>query len=161
VVSCSGAFGNQGCNGGWPVNAYKYIQANPLCTSAQYPYTSGTTTSTGTCNKNIVSQCTNGGSLTSYNIVPANNCGALEAAVATQPISVCVDASTWSYYKTGVFSNCGTQLDHCVLAVGYNEGNYWIIQNSWGTSWGQSGFIWLKWGNTCGVCQQAQYATAK
>jgi len=137
VTSCSAAYGNYGCNGGWPVNAYKYIQKSPLCTNSQYPYTSGTTQLTGNCNASLVSGCTNGGSLTTYATVPTNNCGALEAAVAAQPVSVCVDASTWSSYSSGIFSNCGTQLDHCVLAVGYVEGQYWLVQNSWATSWGQ------------------------
>jgi len=161
VTSCSSAQGNYGCNGGWPVNAYKYIMAHPLCTNAQYPYTSGTTQLTGTCNNNLVAGCTTGGGISTYATVPTNNCGALEAAVAAQPVSVCVDASTWSSYSSGIFSNCGTQLDHCVMAVGYVEGQYWLVQNSWATSWGQKGFIQLKWGNTCGVCQQAQYPTAK
>jgi C1A family cysteine protease len=162
VVSCSSAYGNQGCNGGWPVNAYKYIQANPLCTYAQYPYTSGTTELTGACNSNNQANCkTTGGTLSTYAVIPTGNCGALQAAVAAQPVSVCVDASTWSYYQSGIFSNCGTQLDHCVLAVGYVQGSYWYVQNSWATTWGEQGFIQLAWGNTCGVCQQAQYPTAK
>jgi len=79
--------------------------------------------------------------------------------VAQQPTSVCVDASTWQNYQSGIFSNCGTQIDHCVLAVGYVEGSYWYIQNQWTTSWGEKGFIQLAWGNTCAVCQQAQIPT--
>ncbi len=97
----------------WPVNAYKYIEANPLCTSSAYPYTSGTTQLTGTCNPSVTAGCkANGGTLTTYAVIPSGNCGALNAAVATQPISVCVDASTWSYYKSGIYpaTACGTQL---------------------------------------------------
>lgn len=99
VVSCSASFGVYGCNGGWPVNAYQYMMANPLCTNTQYPYTSGTTQQTGTCNTNLASSCgATGGAPANYTVIPTNNCDALEAAVATQPISVCVDASNWSYY---------------------------------------------------------------
>jgi len=80
-------------------------------------------------------------------------------SVAITPVSVCVDAANWQNYKSGVFSNCGTSLDHCVLAVGYVQNSYWIVQNSWTTSWGEKGLINLKWGNTCGVCKEAQYPT--
>jgi C1A family cysteine protease len=79
------------------------------------------------------------------------------AAMNLQPISVAVDASTWSYYKSGIFSLCGKSLDHGVLAVGYVQGQYWLIKNSWGVSWGQNGYIQLKWGNTCGLCSEPSY----
>merc|ERR1711991_857166 len=63
------------------------------------------------------------------------------------PISICVDASSWSSYTGGIMSQCGTQIDHCVQAVGYNtEGAtpYWIVRNGWATSWGIEGYIYLK-----------------
>jgi C1A family cysteine protease len=157
VVSCSGSYGEYGCNGGNVVPAYKYVQAHPLATNAQYPYVSGNSKATGTCDKTKESQGTY--KITGYKTIPSNNCDALQNALATTPIAVCVDASTWQNYKSGVFSNCGTSLDHCVLAVGYVQGSYWNVQNSWTTGWGMGGFIQLKWGNTCGVCKEAQYPT--
>ena len=63
-------------------------------------------------------------------------------------------ASRWSSYKSGVFSNCGTSLNHGVTAVGFND-EYWIIKNSWGPSWGEKGYMKLKMGNTCGVCDMS------
>ena len=51
------------------------------------------------------------------------------------PVSVCVDATNWSFYSTGVFDNCGERLNHAVLLVGYVDdlkGKYWIVKNSWG-----------------------------
>lgn len=62
-----------------------------------------------------------------------------------------VDAGGWSTYKTGVFNNCKTNINHAVLLVGIVGGN-WKIKNSWGTSWGESGFMRLASGNTCGIC---------
>lgn len=162
VVSCTLLYGELGCNGGNVVPAYKYVMAHPLTTNALYPYVSGNTQKTGACN----TQLANAGTwkITGYKTVPSGACSTLQASIATTPTSVCVDASTWQNYQSGIFTNCGTQLDHCVLATGYNDtGNaatsYWEIQNSWTTAWGQSGFIQLGWGNTCGVCQQAQIPT--
>ena len=68
------------------------------------------------------------------------------------PSSVCVDASNWSLYRSGVFNNCGTSvLNHAVLAVGYEDNGNWIVKNSWGSSWGEQGFIRLAPGGTCGI----------
>jgi len=50
VVSCSVLYGNLGCQGGNVVPAYKYVQAHPLTTNEQYPYTSGSSSLTGLCN---------------------------------------------------------------------------------------------------------------
>ncbi|NAV55476.1 hypothetical protein FGF86_23385 [Salmonella sp. zj-f77] len=69
-----------------------------------------------------------------------------------------VDASKWSYYTGGVFSNCATQLNHGVLLVGIVNGN-WLVKNSWGASWGENGYITLKAGNTCGLANAASYPT--
>jgi len=55
---------------------------------------------------------------------------------------------------------CGDQLDHGVLAVGYDGSQNWFVKNSWGTSWGIKGYITLESGNTCGICNTASYPTA-
>ena len=47
-------------------------------------------------------------------------------------------------------------INHAVVLMGYEEdGDYWILKNSWGTGWGESGYIRLASGNTCGLCQYA------
>jgi len=55
--------------------------------------------------------------------------------------------------------DCGKTMDHGVLVIGYVEGSYWIVKNSWGISWGESGTIRLAWGDTCGICDNASYPT--
>ena len=50
-------------------------------------------------------------------------------------IGVSVDASNWSRYSSGVFTNCLDHLNHDVILVGLIEGN-WMVKNSWGTTWG-------------------------
>ena len=75
-----------------------------------------------------------------------------ESLATNGPVSICIDASNWSAYKSGVFSNCGTTtLNHAVTAVGYNADGTWIVRNSWGTTWGEQGFIRLAAGGTCGL----------
>jgi hypothetical protein len=96
------------------------------------------------------------GSVTGAQSVSASTY-ALKAALAEMPVSVCVDAEEWQHYTGGIFSNCGTSLDHAVLAVGYDTSAF-KIKNSWGTYWGESGYIRLAMGDTCGVLENAVVA---
>ncbi|NDW60087.1 hypothetical protein G0P98_26810 [Yangia sp. PrR004] len=82
----------------------------------------------------------------------------MKAAIKVYPVSVAVDATNWSSYKSGTFSNCAKSLNHAVLAVGYDASGNWIVKNSWGTTWGVKGFITLASGDTCGVTQYANKA---
>jgi hypothetical protein len=91
--------------------------------------------------------------------VPAT-CDALLNALSGRPISVAVDATNWSPYKSGIFSNCETTLNHGVLLTGVSD-NYWVIKNSWDTTWGEKGYMRLAKGNTCGICAQAAYPVNK
>jgi len=99
---------------------------------------------TGTCLKQ-------GGTFRINAVSDATGCTATQNALAGRPIAVGVDAGGWSHYASGVFNNCGTNLNHAVLLVGVVNGA-WKIKNSWGTAWGEKGFIRLAAGNTCGIC---------
>merc|ERR550537_1182851 len=164
LVDCAGSFGNQGCNGGLMDNGFQYIEKNGITTESSYPYT-GTD---GTCNSFTAAVQISG-----FTDVPSKSLSGLETAVSGQPTSVAVDAagSGWQLYSGGVYSGglfgCGQQLDHGVLAVGYdNDGGYWKIKNSWGTTWGEQGYIRLKktsdatGAGTCGLALQASYPQA-
>ena len=82
------------------------------------------------------------------------------------PVAVAVDATTWQLYTGGVFANCTySQLDHTAVAVGYDDTHnppYWLIKNSWGTSWGENGYIRIaKGSNQCGVKELATTVQVK
>ncbi|GAB2298764.1 hypothetical protein Dimus_032841 [Dionaea muscipula] len=170
IVDCDTNGNDNGCNGGTPDGAFQYVVNNQgIDTESDYPYTAGGG-SPGTCSASSYQPAA---SITGYQDVPANNEQALQQAAATQPISVAIDASDPSFqsYSSGIYSGpCNTNLDHAVTVVGYgtdpDSGNsYWIVKNSWGTSWGQEGYIWMQMGlnapyGVCGIAMQASYPTA-
>jgi len=82
----------------------------------------------------------------------------LYMAVAEGPATVAVDASNWARYASGLFDNCDTYFNHVVLVTGLGpEKSYWKVKNSWGTAWGEQGYIRLRITKdddyTCGVCK--------
>jgi len=149
LVDCSGSVGNQGCNGGWPNKAIGWQASHGACAESSYPYTGRD----GACK-----QCS------SVTKPSGAGTGSGEATLAGQlsslPVSVCVDASGgFQSYHSGVFSGpCGTSINHAILAVGYTA-QYWIVKNSWGTSWGSSGYIFMARGkNLCGIGSNLAWA---
>merc|ERR1712066_1007962 len=150
-----------GCNGGNTETAYDYVASNGIETESSYPYRSGNSGRTGTCKysspKTVVS-------IKSYSTVSSKKKseGKMLTQIAKSPISVCVDAEKWQTYSRGVLGkSCGSQLDHCVQAVGYNAAqNYWIVRNSWNTDWGVDGYIYVKEGiDACGIAKDATIVT--
>ncbi len=141
MVDCATgiAYGSHGCNGGIMEGAFKFVIANGQCSLASYPYTA----KDGTCQK-----CTAVAKITSCSDVKPNDQISLKAAVAQQPVAVAIEADTryFQSYSSGILTStsCGTTLDHGVLVVGYGEENgqkYWLVKNSWGTSWGDKGYV--------------------
>ena len=87
-------------------------------------------------------------------------CQSLLKALEGRPLAVGVEASSWQLYDEGVYSssNCGLMLDHAVVLMGANlNKSYWTVKNSWGSNWGEDGYIRLAMGNTCGVCLYSTY----
>jgi C1A family cysteine protease len=87
------------------------------------------------------------------------------AAINLGPVSVAIQASSqaFQFYSSGILddASCGKRLDHGVTLVGYGtEGDkdFWIVRNSWGGSWGESGYIRMIRGkNQCGIAAMASY----
>ena len=85
----------------------------------------------------------------------------MKAALTLQPLSVSIEADkrVFQTYTSGVLDSteCGTQLDHAVLAVGYGNDadsglDYWLVKNSWNTTWGDQGYIKLAIVDGNGIC---------
>jgi cathepsin L len=161
LVDCAGSYGNYGCNGGLMDNAFQYVEKNPLETESSYPYTARDGTCSYDSSKGV-------GKVAGYQDVTPNSAAQLKAALGKGPVSVAIEADTYVFqmYTGGVItsSSCGTQLDHGVLAVGYGSENgqeYFLVKNSWGASWGASGYVKIgaSDSNICGILSAASYPT--
>jgi cathepsin L len=164
LVDCSThKYNNNGCRGGWPARAMKYIKDNNgIDTEESYPYTAHQNPECKYDAANI------GATLTGSVELPQGNEARLQEAVATiGPISVAIDANHMSFqlYKQGVYvePRCSLRLDHAVLVTGYGTdakgGDYWIVKNSWNTVWGDKGYIKMARNkkNQCGIAEAGAY----
>jgi len=163
LMDCSYTHGNLACEGGLMTSAFDYIIKNKgIDTEESYPYTAQTHL---TCHYSVAQI---GATISSYKVVAAGSESALQAAVSVTPVSIAIDASHNSFqlYKSGTYyepSCSASNLDHGVLVVGYGSSNttddYWIVKNSWGTSWGLTGYIQMarNRNNNCGIATEASY----
>merc|ERR1719431_153378 len=162
LVDCSFPEGNLGCEGGFGSEAYRYINKNGgVDTEASYPYLAVN----GKCMYNASNV---GAMVTGCTQIESMSESKLKTAVASVgPIAVSIDAGHPSFqlYEEGVYyePDCSqTILDHGVLAVGYGTDSdgkdYWLVKNSWGTSWGNlGGYIKMSRNrnNNCGISTDA------
>ncbi|KAF8075613.1 hypothetical protein N665_1076s0006 [Sinapis alba] len=165
LIDCDGA-PNEGCKGGTMEEAFTYIAQNGGISSEDaYPYQE----KDGTC----MSQAEPAMQIRGFQYVPRNNERALLEAVSIQPVSVCISAvaDSFIHYSSGVYNapDCGIAVTHAVTIVGYGtspEGvKYWLAKNSWGSSWGENGYIRLRrdveWPQgMCGLAQYGSYPVA-
>ena len=157
LVDCAGLrYGNMGCNGGLQDNAYKYYEAGyDAMLESAYPYVA----KKGSCQYDA----TNATNVTvsAYTHVAVDDYQQMKAAMNIAPLAVAIEADqrVFQTYKSGVLDSdkCGTTLDHAVLAVGYGTDSasgldYWLVKNSWNTTWGDNGYIKLAMNSGAGIC---------
>jgi len=173
IISCDPNDGK--CNGGDLPTAFDYVESDGgIDTDSNYPDTSHRFGIGGSCKSHAhnvkvtdyayaVPPC-EGGSCSSQ-----DEDGLKAALYKNGPLSVCVNANDWNSYNGGVYpSGCSgayNTLDHCVQLVGYDttaSTPYWIVKNSWGSSWAEAGHVWLPMGeNSCGIADEAMFVTAE
>uniref|UniRef100_A0A668VIU0 Peptidase C1A papain C-terminal domain-containing protein n=1 Tax=Oreochromis aureus TaxID=47969 RepID=A0A668VIU0_OREAU len=168
LMDCSKSFGTYGCSGAWMANAYDYVVSNGLESSNTYPYTSVVGLCCLILHHTKVNNSADMLRLTFISLNRTLNEQAMADALATiGPITVAIDAdhASFLFYSSGIYDepNCNpNNLNHAVLLVGYGsqEGqDYWIIKNSWGTGWGEGGYMRIvrNGQNACGLASYALY----
>jgi C1A family cysteine protease len=147
---------NGGCNGGWPWTAFNDIATNAIGgvpDAASYPYRAVTQTCKGNGAGTTIVK------ISGYNCIgldQTNNEDEMADALYTDgPLSIALNADYFNSYTGGIMNPvyCPTAyLDHAVLLVGYGTENgqdYWIVKNSWGAAWGESGYCRMARGKGC------------
>ncbi|CAH0545767.1 unnamed protein product [Brassicogethes aeneus] len=161
LIDCSKKYHNSGCNGGLMENAFKYIKDHGIMSEESYPYFGFD----GVC---MFDDFRIAATISGYVAIQEGNENDLKAAVGTiGPISACLYATEdFQLYELGIFNDehCPSYtLNHGVLVVGYGSENgldFWIVKNSWGSSWGEHGYIRMVRGkNLCGIATEASYPT--
>lgn len=169
ITDESGTWGAYGCDGAWP-NAYidwlMGKQYNQM--ESSYPYTSGSSGDVGSCKATSDGVYDNAWVTGMYNVWFCEE-NDMENLVMINPVSTSLQATAnWGGYSHGVLddpaccdaatdSNCVYTLNHAILVIGYGHDSasgldYWLIKNSWGSRWGDSGYMKLKKGTGhCGV----------
>jgi C1A family cysteine protease len=148
IIDCSA---NAGCvDGTVPLSLQYIINHDGIATEATYPYTAVQ----GSC-KSVLEVIVD---VNNYIQVPAKNEIALAEQVMQQPVSAQISIGPWfqSYSGGEISPDCSHDTDYQnVLIVGYTS-TYWIIKNSYGTSWGSQGYLYLTRGtNACGIANAA------
>merc|ERR1712198_141207 len=164
VVDCDTRDG--GCNGGWYDTAWRYVsEEGGIATQSDYPYTARD----GSCRASSmdfvsgVSGCVGGPNFFCDNHGLVGDEEELKKMLNDRPVAVAVDATPFQFYSSDIL-DCRSfhSLNHAVFAVGYNDGSDFIVRNSWGKSWGESGYVRVGMGgNPCGIADYPAYAITK
>ncbi|KAM0901893.1 hypothetical protein ACQ4PT_019656 [Festuca glaucescens] len=170
LVDCSTGSNNKGCNLGDMDEAFRHIvHSGGLTTEEAYSYEA----KQGKCRS---SGKQTAATISGYQYVPPRNETALLLAVAHQPVTIALDGKNRAFRfftGTGIFGaadeQCTTELNHAVTAVGYgtdeNGSKYWLMKNSWGSTWGDKGYVKIARDvasstGLCGLAMQASYPLA-
>ncbi len=159
--------GFDGCNGA----SYDYDELQALvdygiCTETEYPY-SGQEQSCPLTSYPPLTQ------FQSWHRVPCNDIDAIKTAIMTYGVvdAAVVAAGAFSAYNNGIYQDTNTVCDgtpcayttsdHAISLVGWDDnppeggGGVWILRNSWGPSWGESGYMRIRYTSAVVGCAVA------
>jgi C1A family cysteine protease len=151
------ACGGGGCESGWyPTSAASVLKNQGVPDEACAPYTMGATGVNSSCSS-ICSDSAQRSQKISNSNTP-RSVEATKAALKHGPLMTTLDVySDFVLYGSGIYKHVtGDYLGgHAVSIIGFNdEGRYWIIRNSWGADWGESGFGRVSYDDESGVGDQ-------
>ena len=161
LVDCDTS--DSGCNGGLMEYAFTWLKKNGgIMTDTDYPYKGVKSTCRSDKSKYVDMTITGykklGSSWSTWSAVDEDE--VKEFLYETGPLAIALNADPLQTYSSGILdvtsTKCPTSgINHAVTLVGYGTENnvaYWIVKNSWGTSWGEKGYFRIRRGNgTCGI----------
>jgi len=160
ILDCSDSFGNQDCNGGEMTFTYQYVIAvGGIESAADYPYLNGTVTNCSFSKSKVVAK------FSSFVSLPGDE-NSFTNALSIVPVGTVVNVDEgFQYYTSGIYNSTTCDVsspNHGIGAVGYgsnSHGDYYILKNTWGTTWGMDGYMLLarNQGNMCGIASDATY----
>ncbi|KRX08071.1 hypothetical protein PPERSA_02203 [Pseudocohnilembus persalinus] len=157
----------EGCGGGLPLYAYQYTAQYGIESEENYPYSN--------FNGGVADKCKYEKSKVVFQNqgigeVAQKDVEGMKQNLVNQPLSIGIDASSiaFQFYSSGVIAakNCGTSINHSILLTGYKTDAhipYWIVQNSWGQSWGMNGFGYMEMTEgegTCAINMEVNFPTS-
>ena len=151
-----------GCEGGWMEYYWRMSADIGSMSNADYPYQGTDNSCRHQTGKKIASKA----DMSKFGRL--GSVAEMKDRIQQGPLSIGVSAGNdcWQFYESGILSsanNCPTSLDHGVVVVGLDESGdqpYWLVQNSWGSSWGDRGFIKMAvegGDGVCGMNMEAEY----
>jgi len=146
LVNCDNT--NNACNGGNMVDGLNYIKrAGGLARMSTFPYRASKQACTFKSSQGVIR-------VAGLNQINGSESSIKDALVRYGPLGAAVDSTNLQFYSSGIYTcNGGVNVNHAITIVGYGvdkSGLYWIIKNSWGTSWGMNGYFYLRSGH-CGI----------
>lgn len=146
LVDCAWLFGNRGCRGGQLAGTLRFLVQGAVCNETQYPYSATATRLPPFC-KNVsrTRMCASTPRVRQLSLIRTEQ--GLQTALVQGPVVIAMHVNAeFHTYAEGIYDGpCAGSVNHAVLLVGYNTSEtgvpYWIVRNSWGTDWGEQGYV--------------------
>ncbi len=151
--------GGGACSMGWrPGNAAAFLKKSGIVDAACVPYESGSTGKDVQCKRNF---CENQADRT-YKIADSStpsgwggSASKVKEALKKGPLVTTMTVyGDFTAYSSGIYKSVSNERvgGHAVSLVGFNDqGRYWIVRNSWGSDWGENGFVRVSYDDKSGI----------